>query len=158
MHATRTHLTNTIASLLIGMAVGLPMNCDHGSHGSHGSGSHDHGADAQGPLALNAGKRWPADAPTRSGMRALKQKVDTFEAGRKKTAKDEAALRAEIEADVGAIVKSCTMTGPGHTELHKYIALLLKDAKSLGTGDASAGPARVKKVQEDILLFDKYFE
>ena len=91
-------------------------------------------------------------------MRALKQKVDAFDAGHKRTTAAPVALRKELEADVGTVLKNCTMTGPGHTELHRYIALLLRDVQLLGTGDAGINPARVRKVQEDISLFDRYFE
>ena len=91
-------------------------------------------------------------------MQALKRKVDSFSSGNKGKPKDDAVLRAELQADVGTVLKNCTMTGPGHTELHKYIALLLKDVQALGTGDAGGAPARVRKVQADIQLFDQYFE
>lgn len=154
LKAIRTTFATAASLMFFGLLVGAPMGCDHASHGT----GDDHHADVQGPPTLNNGKRWVADEPTRSGMRALRQKVDSFAAAGKMAAKDQLALRAELQTDVGRIFKNCTMTGPGHTELHKYIALLLKDVEALGSGDVSSAPALIKKVQADILLFDRYFE
>ena len=106
---------------------------------------------------LNQGKRWMADAPTREGFAKLRitvprevnpsDGVDVYNA------------RAEkIIGEVNAVFAACKMTGAGHTELHKFIALLLQDLKPMQGRDLEAARHAQEKLSRDLSEFEVYFE
>jgi hypothetical protein len=144
-----------IVVVMIGVFL---LGCDHASHTSSHDEHKSHLNADQSPLVLNNGKRWETDAPTRAGMRDLKAKVVAFNAKEQAQLNDIKTLAGEIEGDVNTILQKCTMTGAGHVELHKFIAIALKDVEALRSSDLEDARAALKQLEDDILLFDRYFE
>lgn len=132
-----------------GLALVLLLSCDHhASHEGHGT---------SGLPQLENGKRWLADAPTRAGFAKLRADVpksiraeDGIEVYNKRAAR--------IESDIQAVFAACKMTGPGHTELHRFIALLLSDIEPMRGKDRAAAAQAQEKFSLHLDAFSSYFE
>lgn len=136
------------------LSAGLPLillfSCDHASH------EQSHHGSAELPQ-LDHGNRWIADAPTRAGFAKLRASVPRAiraEDGWK--AYNERA--ASIESNIQAVFAACKMTGPGHTELHKFMALLLQDLEPMRGRDRAAAAQAQEKLSQHLDLFATYFE
>lgn len=127
--------------------------CDHASeHRGHS----EHNAAAELPQ-LDHGRRWPADAPTREGFAKIRLIVPReLNPGEGLDAYNARATR--IIAELDAVFAACKMTGAGHTELHKFIALLLQDLKPMRGKDLESARDAQKKLSEDLDQFAVYFE
>lgn len=149
-------------SIALGAALMLAGACDHKSHvpGDHaheGEAAHAHKAETTGPLRLNGTERWEADPPTRKGMAAFRGRVDEAARRAPATAAERASLAKGLRSDIQSVLRSCTMTGPGHTELHKYIAMLDADLRELESDDPLRAGKALGKLQADAALFARYF-
>lgn len=140
--------TTLLLALLVSGA--FFSSCDHLSHES------GHHASAGMP-DLDHGKRWRADASTREGFAKLRATVpavvnpsDGVDAYN--------ARAARIVQDIDAVFAACKMTGAGHTELHKFIALLLEDLRPMQGSDLSAARKAQQKLSVDLDQFGVYFE
>ncbi len=141
----------------------LPLwACDHKPHGPgeeahQGEAAHTHEAPAGGTLRLNGTERWQADAPTRTGMASLRRKVDEAARRPPATAEERAALAKQLRLDIQGVLRNCTMTGPGHTELHKLIALLDADLREMESSEPQRAARALGKLQANAALFARYF-
>jgi hypothetical protein len=81
-------------------------------------------------FTLNAGERWQVDEHTRTSVARIEAVV--AKGG------DHTALSDAIEAELRALVKGCTMTGPGHDQLHVFLAHIFPLVKALKTDGAAA--------------------
>lgn len=138
-----------LASLCL--ALSGPVLAADAAH-SHG---HGHGAPAK--LQLDAGKKWPTDAPLRRSMSALR---DTMAASlhdiheKRLKADDYAALAGKVEAEVNRIVAECKLDARADAQLHIVVAELLAGAERMAGkikgGSRQGGAVRV------IGALDKY--
>jgi len=146
----------TIVSIAVILAAVMTAGgCDHLK--SHFEG-HEHGAGAGLP-ELDQGRKWRADAPTLKGLAALSADVAAFDARTTNAAdKDYEDLAERTNASVASILRGCTMTGAGHEQLHRYIALLLKDAGDLRTGPIQERRAGFNRLKEHTGDYGRYFE
>lgn len=105
--------------------------------------SHDHQhAAAPAKLQLNAGKKWPTDAPLRQAMAAMRTEL----AGRlhaihkgSLAREDYAALGKSIEVQIGSIVAQCKLEPKADAMLHIVIADL-SGAADVMQGKAAGQP------------------
>ncbi len=139
-------------SIVVGIALYaavFTVSCEHHKTDGH----HESAALPE----MNNGRKWTADEPTRRGFAKLRSEVSA-----PVTTSDSIAAynaRAEkVTSDINAVFAGCRMTGPGHVELHKYIALLLQDLEPMRGKDVRAAQDAQKKLAEDLELFAKYFE
>jgi hypothetical protein len=135
------------------VSLSLLISCDHFSQHFHHD---DHTASAEMP-ELNQGKRWLADSPTRDGFATLRKMVPVSinpldEITNYNTRSN------EMIAEINKIFVACKMTGEGHNELHKYIALLLQDLKPMQGNDLEAAQKAQEKLSKDLDAFVVYFE
>lgn len=98
-----------------------------------GPAAHDHG-DAPAALSLDAGKKWPTDAPLRKGMANIRAAMDAslpaIHAGSFGAAKY-GALAGKIDGEVAAMVSNCKLEPKADAQLHIIIAQLLDGAEAM---------------------------
>jgi len=146
-------------AILIVVITGIFLaGCDHASHTDSHDAHKSHLNAEHRPLVLNQGQRWETDDPTRAGMRELKAKVETFKKKDQAQSQDFKDLADVVKGDVNTILQKCTMTGAGHTELHKYIAAVLRDAEGLRSRQPEQAESAFKKLEAELQLFDRYFQ
>jgi hypothetical protein len=122
--------------------------------------SHDSGHEASAELPnLNNGIRWKADEPTKKGFAQLRLDLEKFD--RDHTMPSLLAYNdfaKKLENDVEAIFLSCKMTGDGHIELHKYVALLQKDIAAMKGNDLKSVQESAESFRKNLSRFSEYFE
>ena len=141
-----------LASLCL--ALGGPVLAA-GSEHAHG---HGHGAPAK--LQLDAGKKWPTDAPLRQAMGNLRATMaaalpDIHE--KRLAPEGYAALAKKVEQEVGSIVANCKLDARADAQLHLVVADLLDGADKMAgkKKQARGGKPRDGAVQV-IGALDKY--
>lgn len=99
------------------------------------AGTADHGHDhapAPAALSLNAGKKWPTDAPLRKAMDGIRTAMDAslhpIHAG-KFTAAKYGALAKTIRGEVGNMVSNCKLEPRADAQLHLIVAQLNEGAE-----------------------------
>ncbi|MBE7411695.1 MAG: hypothetical protein L6Q54_13495 [Leptospiraceae bacterium] len=129
-------------------------NCEH-----HHESSEHHHAKAGYP-ELDNGKKWQSDSPTKSGFAKLTEDLKKFEDKKKGklTVQDYNEFAKISTASIDSIFASCTMKGKSHEELHKYIALLLEDIKSLKGNELNSSKESFEKLKTNLGKFNDFFE
>jgi hypothetical protein len=93
--------------------------------------AHEHGA-APATLSLNAGKKWPTDAPLRQAMGNIRAAMDAslhpIHEGRFGAAKY-GALARKIDGEVGYMVANCRLEPKADAQLHLIVARLVEGAE-----------------------------
>ena len=78
-------------------------------------------------IELVGGEKWPVDKPMMSLIQNIKNDVMQFEG---KTLEEYKELSNKINGHLDILTSSCTMTGQGHDELHKWLLPFLDISKS----------------------------
>lgn len=162
----RRHVKTDPAALVKGsMALVIPLAllagaCGHAgkedSHGHEGAQTpHHHAAEDLG-LKLNNGAKWEADEHTRHAVAGMKQTVASFEQSREQ---DYHVLADSLTRELNTLIAGCTMKGPAHDELHKWLVPLTENIKGLAAEpDAEKAGARVTRITGSLNEFGDYFE
>jgi len=69
-------------------------------------------------LSLNAGSRWKVDKDMMVVLRRMEQRIKGQE---KVKERDYTSLGDALSKDINALVAGCTMSGPAHDALHKWL-------------------------------------
>ena len=72
------------------------------------------------------GEKWVVDKPMMDLIQNIKKNVNQFDG---KTLEDYKSLSSKINNDLKTLTSSCTMTGQGHDELHKWLLPFLDISK-----------------------------
>ena len=105
-------------------------------------------------IPLNDGKRWKADEATRRNVNALLQ-IASDSTYADATKREE--LISKLESRVDTMIKECTMQGPAHEALHKWLEIILEDMKALREDDRNYKEA-YKTLKKDMESFHIFFE
>jgi hypothetical protein len=115
---------------------------------------HEHGSDEA--LTLNNGEKWKVNAEMMVHVKSIETDLNSFEA---KSTDDYAALAKKIETNIQLLTSSCTMKGPAHDELYKWLLpfIDLSDAfsKSKTMEDYATN---FQKIKTSFSKFNTYFE
>jgi hypothetical protein len=113
-------------------------------------------ADPLAGLALDRGKRWPADEHTRQSMRSM------LDATRRGAEKRDAAATKALGVELGALLDrlfaGCTMQGPAHAALHVYLTALMPRVEAMRGEDAAAASRARDEAAAILDRFTAYFE
>ncbi|MDQ2657275.1 MAG: hypothetical protein M3Y60_07625 [Bacteroidota bacterium] len=149
--------TFVASGMLLLLSLGLLVaSCgkqggDHDDHAIESGDAHHHDADA-GPVQLNNGEKWGADEHTVSVVADMKSELSDFE---KVGQEDYDVLADSLTRQLSILVAGCTMTGPAHDELHKWLVPLTENVKNLRLAqDAS----NVTEIEKNLDAFDHFFE
>lgn len=113
-----------------------------------------HAEHAEG-LALNNGAKWQADSTTRVNVTLLQKTITDA-----RTAKTANYLQtaAALQEGLNKMVKECTMQGPDHDALHKWLEPLMEKVKTLKQADtAEKASAILADIEKHLDLFTQYF-
>jgi len=107
-------------------------------------------------LQTDAGRRWKIVPAMMAHLRAAEKALDSESAS---TVTDHRQMAERLDASLSALVASCTMSGPAHDELHKWLVPFLGIAKGyLGETDLALLAKRHEELRKEFQIFHKYFE
>ena len=121
----------------------------------HAAVEETHSAD----LTLNKGAKWNTDESTRFHAATLNAAVAAFNKKKEPAIAEYHSFAAELQTELGALVKSCRMKGAEHEALHLWLSPVMKqtaDLKSVGT--AEEGKKVTAELSTDIQKFNQYFQ
>lgn len=114
---------------------------------------HDDSAEA---IELNDGQKWQVNDEMKPFVEAGESSLNAF---LNSSSKDYAALAKQLKEQNDALIKSCTMTGKSHDELHKWLhphlELVEELSKASGEQQGNELTARLKKSFE---TYHQYFQ
>lgn len=127
----------------------------------HYEGHEHHGAAATQELRLDAGRKWPTDAPLRQAMgdidRAMAKALPQIHRG----SFDEAeykALAAQINDKVAYAVKNCRLEPKADAMLHLVLADLIAGAEAMQGGTPDARQEGAVRVENGLTAYGDHFQ
>ena len=111
--------------------------------------------ESSGAIALNNGEKWAVNEE----MKPFVMKSEALlEAYIKSNGTDYKKLAQEIKEQNNLLIKSCTMEGPSHDELHKWLHPHLEIINKLEVMDnPEKGKVLVEELQESYQMYHQYF-
>jgi len=107
-------------------------------------------------LELDQGRKWVIPPTMMVHLRHLEHGVHDFEAA---PVQDHPALATAIQDHLVLLVTHCTMTGPGHDELHKWLLPFLDVSRGyVNALTRSAQEEHYREIQRALKVFHQYFE
>lgn len=157
--ATKKKSHSTLAGVSVLLIVPLSLlavGCNHASdknHDHHAVASEDahHHGDHTGALSLNNGEKWIADEHTHTLVGQMKSELADFD---KATEKDYKVLSDSLTNQLNVLIVGCTMEGPAHDELHKWLVPVTENVKALSV---TKEEATVNELKTSLESFDEYF-
>lgn len=156
----RSTLARTSILVLLPLSL-LAVSCNQVSdknHDHHDMGTeeaHHHGVDTD-VLSLNDGQKWVADDHTRSVVEKMKSELSEFD---KSTEKDYKVLSDSLTNQLNVLIAGCTMKGPAHDELHKWLMPVTENVKALSvTDDVAEKSSAVMAIKTSLDSFDAFFQ
>jgi hypothetical protein len=128
------------------------------THDKHANDGH-HESTNENKLQLNNGKKWPADFETTKGVAELTRKVVDFKEHFPEPAVDDyRTLAKSLKMTLNEIFDKCSMTGPAHDELHKFLVPVIEYVKTLNGDDPAGSTEAFGNLEKQLTLFGEYFE
>ena len=145
-------------SSILALFLLLPVACKHDEgHSGHAEHS-EHAKAGSSELALNAGKKWDADDHTVQRVAAMGKIVEAAKAKGDLAAADYAAVHKQLQAEIQSMIKGCTMKGPAHDELHKFLGMLHTRMTDLGGSDLAKAKLALAEIHGLTQKFSNFFE
>ncbi|MBM9591198.1 hypothetical protein JWG41_12115 [Leptospira sp. 201903075] len=105
---------------------------------------------------LNNGKPWMTDKSTRLGFQKMDEQF--HHANSDESIEEYHKQADQIISIINEIQSSCTMSGQGHEELHKYINLLLEEVQIMKGNDIDLAKKAKSNLIETISRYSLYFQ
>ncbi len=107
-------------------------------------------------LELNNGNKWTINPEMKPHIHASSILLDEYiSAGNQ----DFKRLADDLSAHTDLLISSCTMEGPDHDALHKWLHPHMELIKKLGkSGDLNEADEIISKLKESFNQFNQYFE
>lgn len=113
-------------------------------------------SDSEDEITLNKGEKWAVNAEMKPYIEKSEKSLQDFIASKSNDYKALAATLAQNNSD---LVKSCTMTGQSHEELHKWLHPHIELITELKEATDKHGAAeRVTELQESFKIYHQYFQ
>lgn len=133
---------------------------DHGDVGHDAAGHSEHevaGASASGHgLALDGDAKWEMDAHTRTVFAKMAGRFEGTEVDDPTITPDSwKRTGTSLKEDIAELIAGCTMQGPAHDELHKFLVSYMPAVDELAASGASKSATRVHELLE---VYPDYFE
>ena len=107
-------------------------------------------------LKLNNGDLWMANAETTEGIQKMSHLVANFtDTENMETYRE---LKTKLEAEFGAIISKCTMTGEAHDQLHNYLLPMKPLFKDLAAEDLATRKSGLEKLTKHLSEYSAYFK
>ena len=130
----------------------VPGGCKHKHNEQENSAQIDE-------VKLDQGKKWKADQQTNKGAAKLQSIVASFKSETSSPEVDDyKRLNGQLQTELDAIFKECTMTGGAHQQLHVFLVRIIKDVNILKEDDLPASEAAFQSMQKILNTYSDYFE
>ena len=115
---------------------------------------HEHDEHSEG-IALNNGEKWLVNNEMKPFVKNGEELVNSYV---QTNQTDHVALAKQIKTENNSLIKSCTMKGKDHDELHKWLAPHLALVEELETEkDAAKATETVTHLQKSYVTYHQYF-
>jgi hypothetical protein len=106
-------------------------------------------------IVLNGSEKWQIDKGMKEAIQAIEALVNQYNSDK---LVDYQLLGDAIGVQTKKIIRTCTMTGQAHEELHKWLLpfLELKGALVMASSPEE-GAAIVKHIKAELAVFNNYF-
>ncbi len=119
---------------------------------TQGEHSHD---ESSAPIELNNGEKWAVNEEMKPFVLKGEELVNTFV---QNSETDYKALASKVKEQDDQLVKSCTMDGKSHDELHKWLHPHMELVEKLEKSeDAEKAKAAVAELQASYQAYHQYF-
>jgi hypothetical protein len=123
--------------------------------------NHGHGAGASHAIELNAGSKWPTDAPLRKGMTAIRtllgSALPAVHAGTFTPARYD-ALANDINAQITYVVQNCKLDPGADAQLHIVIGDIAKGVETIqGKHPGKARSLGAVEISQAMNTYGEYF-
>lgn len=154
-------MTNSLKTFAIAALTGIFLSgcgntdntagqADEATHDEH----HHHAG--HGPIELDSGEKWAVNEEMKPFVSAGIGLVDDYIANGES---DYHALAGNLKEQNDQLIRSCTMTGKGHDELHKWLHPHLELVHQLeNTTDDTQADGLVTQLQDSYDLYGEYFQ
>lgn len=128
---------------------------EHNHHVVDAETSHHHEEDGE-SVGLNNGEKWEADEHTLSVVKDMRAELSDFA---KVGEENSHVLADSLTHQLSALVAGCTMKGPAHDELHKWLVPLTESVRYLAAAQEPSGArGEVIEIRKSLNAFDDFFE
>ncbi|MDO5655453.1 MAG: hypothetical protein Q4G27_04870 [Flavobacteriaceae bacterium] len=104
------------------------------------------------PIELNAGEKWKVNEEMKPFVITSEEMLQDYDG-------DYALLAQNLKDQNAKLIKSCTMEGKSHDELHKWLHPHMEIVKELENApDAAQADKVVKKLEGSFQTYHTYFE
>lgn len=103
-------------------------------------------------LSFNHGQRWKINEEMVGHIEDAERIYEQF------SGDDLDQLHDALMESTNALIASCTMTGPAHDELHKWLHPHIDLIKSMKGGDPEQLDSFLEKIEASFVVFHTYFE
>lgn len=108
------------------------------------------------PIELNNGTKWEVNLEMKAPLTAGEELVNAYIESNQNDSK---TLAQQLKEQNDKLIKSCTMDGKSHDELHKWLHPHLELVKELANAtDESTSKEIVLKLQSSYQVFHQYFD
>lgn len=117
------------------------------------SGHADHAHEA---IALNGGEKWKVADSMMLYIRTMEKAVTGFQPG---TGADYKKLADLIDHNIEGLTENCTMKGPAHDELHKWLVPFMELSESFDEAKTTAEQQKLlEDMKQSFVAFNTYFQ
>lgn len=134
-------MTKKLAAWMAGMSLCLAT----GGALAH---DHDHGAAAPAKLELNHGKKWPADATLRQGMKRIRDAVAASPQA------PPGKLADQVNEQITYLIQNCKLDKETDAMLHLVLAELIAGAEMLRDKPAEG----MGRINQALAAYGDYFD
>jgi uncharacterized protein YukE len=107
-------------------------------------------------LVLDQGQKWKVNPEMLPPIEAMEARIKDF---KESDSDDYQALASDLQKQIDLLVASCTMTGPSHDELHKWLHPTIQMVKNLSNAkDQSIAAHEFESIQQSIQTYHQYFQ
>ncbi|MFY0674069.1 MAG: hypothetical protein JXQ87_11715 [Bacteroidia bacterium] len=124
------------------------------NHAEHAEHAHEHKVVKE--MTLNNGEKWKMQAELMANVENMEMAIDEYNEA---ALSDYAELGKSLKAETENMIKSCTMKGDSHVELHKWLEPhlgMLKDLNAAAT--VSEAAPIIAEIDASFELLREYFE
>lgn len=150
-------LLSTILGLMLFGCNNQKVENQDESHNTEQHEDHDHAAAEESEaLALNNGEKWKVNEEMTPFIEKAESGLKTYISSKGTDYKDLAKKQGDLNS---SLIKSCTMDGKSHDELHKWLHPHLELVDELANAkDGSEAATIVTKLEQSFATFHEFFQ
>ena len=140
---------------VIGLLVFTATSCKNNANHNHDN-THTGAADHQVVIDLNDGAKWAVNAEMKPFILESESILNTYVANE---STDYKTLANELTDKNSGLIKSCTMDGKSHDELHKWLHPHMALIESLQDADNDDAAAKIiNELKSSFELYNQHFQ